>query len=102
GLRVTAAEIAAALARTGIAEAAEQPVRQLSAGQRRRVALARVLLGGGALWVLDEPGSNLDAPGRALLQALVAQHLHDGGTAVIATHQGLDLPGGPARSLTLQ
>jgi heme exporter protein A len=100
--RVKAVEIAAALARTGIAEAAEQLVRQLSAGQRRRVALARLLLGGGALWVLDEPGSNLDAHGQVLLQALIAQHLHSGGTAVIAAHQGLDLPGGPARSLTLQ
>ncbi|HEY3730167.1 MAG TPA: cytochrome c biogenesis heme-transporting ATPase CcmA [Steroidobacteraceae bacterium] len=100
--RVGAVEIAAALERTGVAEAADQLLRQLSAGQRRRVALARVLLKRGALWVLDEPGSNLDAHGQALLRELVAQHLQDGGTAVIATHQGLDLPGTPARCLTLQ
>jgi heme exporter protein A len=100
--RVGAAEIVAALSRTGIAEAAQQLLRHLSAGQRRRVALARVLLGGGALWVLDEPGSNLDARGQGLLGEMVAQHLQDGGLAVIATHQRLDLPGIPARCLTLQ
>ncbi|HEY1725652.1 MAG TPA: cytochrome c biogenesis heme-transporting ATPase CcmA [Steroidobacteraceae bacterium] len=100
--RVTSAQIAAALARTGVAEAERQPVRQLSAGQRRRVALARVLLGGGALWLLDEPGANLDAHGQQLLRELIAQHLQAGGLAVIATHHALDLPGAPLRSLTLQ
>jgi heme exporter protein A len=97
-----ALEIAAALAHTGMAEAAGQLLRRLSAGQRRRVALARLMLTGGALWVLDEPGSNLDADGQAVLLGLLQRHLRSGGAAVVATHQGLDLPSGQLRSLTLQ
>jgi ABC-type transport system involved in cytochrome c biogenesis ATPase subunit len=52
--------------------------------------------------VLDEPGSNLDARGQAVLQELLQEHLVAGGTAVVATHQGLDLAAGQLRSLTLQ
>jgi heme exporter protein A len=99
---VRAQQIAAALERTGMAEAAGQLLRRLSAGQRRRVALARLMLTGGALWVLDEPGSNLDAPGQVVLRGLLHEHLAAGGVAVVATHQGLDLPAGQLRTLTLQ
>jgi len=99
---VRAPQIAAALAHTGMAEVAGQLLRRLSAGQRRRVALARLVLTGGALWVLDEPGSNLDASGQAVLLGLLQQHLAAGGAAVVATHQGLDLPAAQLRSLTLQ
>jgi heme exporter protein A len=97
-----APDIVAALARTGMADAGGQLLRRLSAGQRRRVALARLTLTGGALWVLDEPGSNLDAQGQALLAGLLGQHLDAGGAAVVATHQALDLPPSQLRSLTLQ
>jgi heme exporter protein A len=99
--RVQPQQIAAALERSGMAEAAAQPLRTLSAGQRRRVALARLLLTGGALWVLDEPGSNLDARGQALLLELIGGHLNAGGAAVVATHQTLGLPAAQLRSLTL-
>jgi heme exporter protein A len=104
GLRrhVSARDIAAALERTGIAESADQLLRSLSAGQRRRVALARLTLTGGSLWVLDEPGSNLDARGQGLLLDLIEGHLRGGGVAVCATHQSLDLPPAQLRSLTLQ
>ncbi|MFI4905635.1 MAG: cytochrome c biogenesis heme-transporting ATPase CcmA [Steroidobacteraceae bacterium] len=100
--RVQARDIAAALARTGVAEAAGQLLRRLSAGQRRRVALARLALTGGALWVLDEPGSNLDERGQALLVELIDGHLRSGGAAVVATHRTLDLPAAQLQSLTLQ
>ena len=100
--RVSLQQIGAALARTGMAESAAQLVRSLSAGQRRRVALARLTLTGGCLWLLDEPASNLDARGQALLLELIGEHLGAGGAAVIATHQGLDLPRAQLRSLTLQ
>jgi heme exporter protein A len=99
--RVQPQQIAAALARTGMGESTAQLVRSMSAGQRRRVALARLTLTGGCLWLLDEPGSNLDARGQALLAELIVEHLGAGGAAVVATHQGLDLPATQLRSLPL-
>jgi heme exporter protein A len=98
---VTAAAIAAALARTGVAEHAAAPVRRLSAGQRRRVALARLMLREAALWILDEPGSNLDESGQGVLGALLDAHLRAGGTAVVATHQPLPLPASQLHPLLL-
>lgn len=62
-------------------------VRYLSAGQRRRTALALLQLHGAKLWLLDEPTTNLDARGRSLLRDWVGRHLASGGLAVIATHQ---------------
>jgi heme exporter protein A len=100
--RVRPQDIGAALERTGMAEAAGQLLRHLSAGQRRRVALARLMLTGGSLWVLDEPGSNLDALGQHLLVELMDEHLSQGGAAVVATHQTLALPAAQLRSLSLQ
>jgi heme exporter protein A len=55
-----------------------------------------------SLWVLDEPGSNLDAQGQELLRALLASHLQAGGTAVVATHQPLALSAEQLRTLELQ
>ncbi len=90
--RLQPGQIGAALARTGVADSATSLLRRLSAGQRRRVALARLLLSGRALWVLDEPGSNLDQLGQQLLAELIEAHLNGGGAAVVATHQTLALP----------
>jgi heme exporter protein A len=84
-----APSIDAALARTGVGGYAAAPVRRLSAGQRRRVALARLMLREAALWILDEPASNLDESGQGLLVQLLDAHLRAGGTAVVATHQAL-------------
>jgi heme exporter protein A len=100
--RVRPQQITAALQRTGMTDSAAQLVRTMSAGQRRRVALARLTLTGGALWLLDEPASNLDARGQGLLLELIGEHLGAGGAAVVATHQRLDLPTAQLRSLTLQ
>lgn len=66
--------------------------RDLSAGQRRRTALARLLLNRARVWLLDEPQSSLDEDGRRMLDGMLDAHLHDGGCTVIATH------GVPARS----
>ncbi|HEY3808439.1 MAG TPA: cytochrome c biogenesis heme-transporting ATPase CcmA [Steroidobacteraceae bacterium] len=100
--RLGPADIAAALARMGLVAQQLLPVRQLSAGQRRRVALARLILSDAQLWLLDEPGSNLDASGLRLLHTLLAAHLQAGGTAVVATHQVLELAPGNLKSLPLQ
>ena len=100
--RVTAADCEAALAQVGLSGQHVLPLRQLSAGQRRRVALARLPLLEAALWILDEPSSNLDTAGQAAMVGLLARHLDSGGAAVIATHQALGLPSARVRSLTLQ
>jgi heme exporter protein A len=100
--RIALEAIEAVLARVGSPEVADLRLRQLSAGQRRRVALARVLLTGASLWVLDEPGSNLDAPGQELVLQCLRDHLAAGGLAVVATHQVLNLPGERLQSLELQ
>jgi heme exporter protein A len=75
---------------TGLAGCADLDVRLLSAGQKRRAALARVLLSGAGLWLLDEPQTNLDKSGRQLLERAVQTQLDGGGTVVVAAHQALD------------
>jgi heme exporter protein A len=100
--RVSRADIASALTRAGVDTARGIPLRRLSAGQRRRVALARLPLMDAALWLLDEPGSNLDAAGQSLLAELLGAHTGAGGVAVVATHQALELPASAQRSLSLQ
>lgn len=67
------------------------PMRALSAGQQRRVALARLLLSEARLWLLDEPFTNLDREGRRLVRELVAEHLGRGGLCIAASHQPLDI-----------
>jgi heme exporter protein A len=66
---------------------AHMRARYLSAGQRRRTALAMLKLQGAKLWLLDEPTTNLDSEGRALLVEWTRRHVAEGGLAVIATHQ---------------
>jgi heme exporter protein A len=71
---------------------AEQPLRTLSSGQRRRIALARVVLLDAPLWLLDEPFTALDRANRLRLEALLDAHLSAGGSVVIATHQSFAGP----------
>jgi heme exporter protein A len=70
-----------------LGQVAHMRARYLSAGQRRRVSLAMLQLSGAKLWLLDEPTTNLDGEGRAVLTAWTRRHVADGGLAVIATHQ---------------
>jgi heme exporter protein A len=85
----------------GLDACAGLPVRALSAGQRRRAGLARVLAADARLWVLDEPFTNLDGEGRRYLTDQLVTHLGNGGMAVIASHQDLDVPAEQLRSITL-
>ncbi|MBS0387890.1 MAG: heme ABC exporter ATP-binding protein CcmA [Proteobacteria bacterium] len=103
GLRrpLDAATIDAALARVGFTQRDGRLARQMSAGQQRRVALARVLLLDCALWLLDEPTANLDVRGQQLFAQELAAHLARGGLAVVATHHALSLPGDALRELEL-
>ena len=92
--------VAAALATVGLAERGDALVGTLSAGQRQRVALARVIASGASLWLLDEPFTALDASGIALVQKLLDEHAAQGGLAVLSSHQAVALSGGLSR-LTL-
>ena len=69
-----------------------RPVRTLSAGQRRRAALARVMLSRAPLWLLDEPLNALDAPAQQAFRTALQGHLANGGLAVAATHADLGMP----------
>jgi heme exporter protein A len=92
-LRLADAALQAALADVGLDRIDPlQPARSLSAGQQRRVALARLSLWGAKLWLLDEPASNLDAAGQQVFERLLKSHLQAGGSAILATHHGLALP----------
>jgi heme exporter protein A len=91
--RVTNVELRASLGRTGAEECADLPARVLSAGQRRRVAMARIIATGAALWLLDEPFTNLDSAGSALLSGLLAEHVQGGGLAVVVAHHEITLAG---------
>jgi len=82
-------DIDAALDRVGILSRGDLAARSLSAGQKRRLALARLLLSGAQLWILDEPVTNLDVAGVALVEDLVREHVVRGGLALAAAHQRL-------------
>lgn len=71
----------------GLASMPERRVRALSAGQKRRLGLAALRAQGAQLWILDEPMTNLDVDGRALVVDWVHRHVQDGGSAIVATHQ---------------
>lgn len=91
--------IAPALAALGLESLRDRPAQNLSAGQRRRLGLARMLVTGRPIWLLDEPTVSLDADGVALFGEAVRRHLSHGGIALIATHVDLGL--GPAPVLDL-
>jgi heme exporter protein A len=97
---VDPAEIDAALARTGADRFADRATRMLSAGQKRRIALAGVLLANAVLWLLDEPTTNLDADGQQLVRDLIAGQLSRNGIVVAAVHHSLSLP--PEQLLPLE
>jgi len=82
-----------ALDQLGLDHVADLPARYLSAGQRRRLALARLVLVHRPLWLLDEPTTALDAEGSGVFRNLLELHLRHGGSAVIASHLDLGLPG---------
>lgn len=92
------AAIPVALDRVGAGTLADLPVRVLSAGQRRRVALARLIAVPRPIWLLDEPTAALDDAGQRMVAELIAGHLRGGGCAVVATHQPIT---GLARTLRL-
>lgn len=89
GMRRTLApaELQQALERVQIPHCADLPVRSLSAGQKRRVAIARIFLTQAPLWILDEPITNLDVAGVRLFEEIMDAHLQSGGMILTAAHQ---------------
>lgn len=87
------ADVDGALGRLGLAPLADLPVRFLSAGQRHRLSLARLVAVSRPLWLLDEPTVALDGVSTAAVEAVVAEHRASGGAVVVATHIGIDVPG---------
>ena len=93
--------IEAALAEVGLAGHEDTPARRLSAGQNKRLALARLRLQGAPLWLLDEPYANLDLDGIALVNRLIQGHVAEGGSVLLTTHGAYAAPPVPVRTLTL-
>jgi heme exporter protein A len=91
GRAVTPALIETALSAFAMERLADLPARFLSAGQRRRANLARLVAAPAAVWLLDEPTTALDAQATARLEAAIADHRAAGGMVVLATHAAIDL-----------
>ncbi len=90
-----------ALAGVGLRGYEDVPVHTLSAGQKRRVALARLLLEWIPMWVLDEPFTAIDKGGVAELEKLLIEHAHQGGSVILTTHHPLAVDPGTLRKLSL-
>jgi heme exporter protein A len=90
-MRGTSTAIEPALVRFGLGKAASLPCRYLSAGQRRRLALARLVAAPAELWLLDEPLTSLDSEAAAQLLAVIAEHRAQGGRIVLSTHAPIEL-----------
>jgi len=91
--------VADALAAVGLDTLAHSPALYLSAGQRRRLSLARLLVAPRPIWLLDEPSSALDAAGGAMLAEIMCRHLASGGLILVAEHLAFAVP--PTRELHL-
>ena len=98
---LTPHEIEVALERVGAKTWSDRPIRTLSAGQKRRVALAGLALATVPVWLLDEPTTNLDREGQNLVGTLIEEHLGRGGLAVAAIHHELSVQTTALRRLEL-
>jgi heme exporter protein A len=93
-------DTAPALAAMQLTQLANRPAATLSAGQKRRLGLARLLVTGRPIWLLDEPTVSLDAASAALFVTMITAHLGQGGSAIIASHIDLGLPSATTLDLT--
>ena len=94
-------EAHAVLERVGLSKQKHLPARLLSAGQRRRLGLSRLLASRARLWILDEPLASLDDDGATLARNLISEHLTNGGMAIVATHQEMGLSAGQMQRIEL-
>jgi NitT/TauT family transport system ATP-binding protein len=89
------------LQKVGLAGYEDEPVRRLSAGQKKRVALARLLLVPATLWLLDEPYANLDRAGIDLVNKLLRDHAANDGAALVSSHGAVSFLGGEPQRIKL-
>jgi heme exporter protein A len=101
GLPVAEDDAWFALQKLGLGGFEDIPARMLSAGQKRRIALARLFVDKARLWILDEPFTALDVAAVDLLQDIIAEHLGEGGMVVLTTHQEVELPDERVMKITL-
>ncbi|BBI99650.1 cytochrome c biogenesis ATP-binding export protein CcmA [Ferrigenium kumadai] len=101
GVELDEKEAVAALRRMGLKGRELLPTKVLSQGQRRRVALARMLVSKAKLWILDEPLAALDVAAVALIESLLEEHLAREGMVIFTTHQPLQVAGMDMRTLSL-
>lgn len=86
------ADAAALLEWASLSRAADFPVQYLSAGQKKRLSLARLKSCGRPVWLLDEPFAALDVAGKKLVEQMLADHCATGGVAIVATHEAVSIP----------
>lgn len=101
GVEISEERAISVLGTMGLAGREHLPARLLSEGQRRRVALARLVVCGTTLWLLDEVLTSLDKAAVGLIRSLIEEHLANGGIAMVATHQEFELKSGSVRRLEL-
>ena len=101
GIEITRKHALDALTRMGLAEQENLPARLLSEGQRRRLALTRLLVCRTTLWLLDEVLTSLDKAAVELIKSLIREHLAKGGMAIVATHHEMDLAAGMFQRIEL-
>ncbi len=101
GIEVSVSKAHSVLKRMGLGGREMLPARLLSEGQRRRVALARLVVCNTSVWLLDEVLTSLDKTATLLVKSLIEEHLTNGGIAVVATHQELGLSAGSTQRLEL-
>ncbi len=100
--RASVSRLERVLESLGLASRRDVFARGLSAGQRRRLALARVLLSDAVLWLLDEPFTNLDTEGQAFVRQMMSEHAAAGGAMIFAAHHDVEIPGASVRRLEWQ
>jgi heme exporter protein A len=89
------------LAECGLAGYEDTPSGKLSAGQNKRLSLARLKAQGSSLWLMDEPYANLDLAGIAWVNGLIQTHIQHGGAAIISSHGAYAAPEVPVRTLDI-
>ena len=94
GVQISTDDALLALHRFGLRGREDLPVNCLSAGQKRRVLLARLLLRKAKLWILDEPFNALDVRAVEMLSELISEHIASGGMAIMTSHQEILIPSG--------
>jgi heme exporter protein A len=93
--------VEAALATVGLSGYEDEPTRRLSAGQKKRAALARLLIVPATVWLLDEPYANLDRHGIELVNRLIEQQVAQGGAVLVTSHGAVSFVGGEPKRIRL-